>query len=205
MLCSVDLGAGCRGEMCGSIINKNWGLGGYFASWGRAHAGISNLSENDDAKPVKNCFVSVFIIMRPCFWSYSRVRWSWFTCEEWFSLFRNNSEAKRLLSCCSGASTTILAFRLYALVALKKIWSMCKGLRIEELEALTSVIESSLGQVENMRAEWALCLSLVSRACGEVWRVPRQGIGGAWSSRAWGEASGGAQPRSRGCWRSSFS
>lgn len=42
------------------------------------------------------------------------------------------------------------SIRLYALVALKKIWSMCKGLRIEELEALTSVIESSLSQVENM-------------------------------------------------------
>ncbi|XP_065778363.1 probable methyltransferase TARBP1 isoform X2 [Muntiacus reevesi] len=40
--------------------------------------------------------------------------------------------------------------RLYALVALKKTWSMCKGLRVEELEALTSVIESSLSQVENM-------------------------------------------------------
>lgn len=42
------------------------------------------------------------------------------------------------------------SIRLYALVALKKIWSVCKGLRIEELEALTSVIESSLSQVENM-------------------------------------------------------
>uniref|UniRef100_A0A8C6DMN6 TAR (HIV-1) RNA binding protein 1 n=1 Tax=Moschus moschiferus TaxID=68415 RepID=A0A8C6DMN6_MOSMO len=42
------------------------------------------------------------------------------------------------------------SIRLYALVALKKIWSMCKGLHIEELEALTSVIESSLSQVENM-------------------------------------------------------
>uniref|UniRef100_A0A4W2IAL4 tRNA (guanosine(18)-2'-O)-methyltransferase TARBP1 n=1 Tax=Bos indicus x Bos taurus TaxID=30522 RepID=A0A4W2IAL4_BOBOX len=42
------------------------------------------------------------------------------------------------------------SIRLYALVALKKIWSMCKGLHIEELAALTSVIESSLSQVENM-------------------------------------------------------
>ncbi|XP_055969559.1 probable methyltransferase TARBP1 isoform X2 [Sorex fumeus] len=40
--------------------------------------------------------------------------------------------------------------RLYALVALKKIWSMCKMLHIEEFDALTSVIESSLNQVENM-------------------------------------------------------
>ncbi|TKC39262.1 hypothetical protein EI555_015098, partial [Monodon monoceros] len=40
--------------------------------------------------------------------------------------------------------------RLYALVALKKIWSMCKTLHVEELDALTSVIESSLNQVENM-------------------------------------------------------
>ncbi|XP_057591947.1 probable methyltransferase TARBP1 isoform X2 [Hippopotamus amphibius kiboko] len=40
------------------------------------------------------------------------------------------------------------SIRLYALVALKKIWSMCKTLHIEELDALTSVIESSLNQVE---------------------------------------------------------
>ncbi|XP_012586707.1 PREDICTED: probable methyltransferase TARBP1 [Condylura cristata] len=40
--------------------------------------------------------------------------------------------------------------RLYALVALKKIWSMCKLLHVEEFDALTSVIESSLSQVENM-------------------------------------------------------
>lgn len=40
--------------------------------------------------------------------------------------------------------------RLYALVALKKIWSMCKALHVEECDALTSVIESSLNQVENM-------------------------------------------------------
>ncbi|XP_034864371.1 probable methyltransferase TARBP1 isoform X3 [Mirounga leonina] len=42
------------------------------------------------------------------------------------------------------------SIRLYALVALKKIWSMCKTLHIEEFDALTSVIESSLNQVENM-------------------------------------------------------
>ena len=42
------------------------------------------------------------------------------------------------------------SIRLYALVALKKIWSLCKGLHIEELAALTSVSESSLSQVENM-------------------------------------------------------
>ncbi|XP_074846250.1 tRNA (guanosine(18)-2'-O)-methyltransferase TARBP1 isoform X2 [Carettochelys insculpta] len=40
--------------------------------------------------------------------------------------------------------------RLYALVALKKIWRMCKALYVEEFEALTPVIESSLHQVENM-------------------------------------------------------
>ncbi|XP_075851585.1 tRNA (guanosine(18)-2'-O)-methyltransferase TARBP1 isoform X1 [Microcebus murinus] len=40
--------------------------------------------------------------------------------------------------------------RLYALVALKKIWNICKTLRIEEFDALTSVIESSLHQVESM-------------------------------------------------------
>ncbi|NXU59086.1 TARB1 methyltransferase, partial [Turnix velox] len=40
--------------------------------------------------------------------------------------------------------------RLYALIALKKIWGMCKMLHVEEFEALTPVIESSLQQVENM-------------------------------------------------------
>uniref|UniRef100_A0A663FCM7 tRNA (guanosine(18)-2'-O)-methyltransferase TARBP1 n=1 Tax=Aquila chrysaetos chrysaetos TaxID=223781 RepID=A0A663FCM7_AQUCH len=40
--------------------------------------------------------------------------------------------------------------RLYALVALKKIWGMCRLLHVEEFEALTPVIESSLQQVENM-------------------------------------------------------
>nr|XP_025039886.1 probable methyltransferase TARBP1 [Pelodiscus sinensis] len=40
--------------------------------------------------------------------------------------------------------------RLYALVALKKIWGMCKALCVEEFEVLTPVIESSLHQVENM-------------------------------------------------------
>ncbi|XP_068403696.1 probable methyltransferase TARBP1 [Eschrichtius robustus] len=42
------------------------------------------------------------------------------------------------------------SIRLYALVALKKIWSMWKALHVEELDALTSIIESSLNQVENM-------------------------------------------------------
>ncbi|KAI5937470.1 putative methyltransferase TARBP1 [Manis javanica] len=42
------------------------------------------------------------------------------------------------------------SIRLYALVALKKIWSICKMLHVEEFDALTSVIESSLNQVENM-------------------------------------------------------
>ncbi|XP_070348540.1 probable methyltransferase TARBP1 isoform X1 [Equus asinus] len=42
------------------------------------------------------------------------------------------------------------SIRLYALVALKKIWNMCKTMHVEEFDALTSVIESSLNQVENM-------------------------------------------------------
>ncbi|XP_023438769.2 probable methyltransferase TARBP1 isoform X1 [Dasypus novemcinctus] len=42
------------------------------------------------------------------------------------------------------------SIRLYALVALKKIWSMCKTLHVEEFDDLTSVIESSLNQVENV-------------------------------------------------------
>ncbi|XP_074079086.1 putative methyltransferase TARBP1 isoform X1 [Macrotis lagotis] len=40
--------------------------------------------------------------------------------------------------------------RLYALLALKKIWAMCKALHVEEFDALTAVIESSLHQVETM-------------------------------------------------------
>ncbi|XP_051470179.1 probable methyltransferase TARBP1 isoform X2 [Apus apus] len=40
--------------------------------------------------------------------------------------------------------------RLYALIALKKVWSMCRMLQVQEFEALTPVIESSLQQVENM-------------------------------------------------------
>ena len=39
--------------------------------------------------------------------------------------------------------------RLYALVALKKIWGMCKTWQVEDLDAVTPVIESSLSQVEN--------------------------------------------------------
>ncbi|XP_060099002.1 probable methyltransferase TARBP1 isoform X2 [Heteronotia binoei] len=40
--------------------------------------------------------------------------------------------------------------RLYALVALKKIWGMCKELRVDDFETLTPVIESSLHQAETM-------------------------------------------------------
>uniref|UniRef100_F7FHV0 tRNA (guanosine(18)-2'-O)-methyltransferase TARBP1 n=1 Tax=Ornithorhynchus anatinus TaxID=9258 RepID=F7FHV0_ORNAN len=39
--------------------------------------------------------------------------------------------------------------RLYALVTLKKIWGLCKTWRLEECEALSPAIESSLEQVEN--------------------------------------------------------
>uniref|UniRef100_A0A8C6W604 TAR RNA binding protein 1 n=1 Tax=Nannospalax galili TaxID=1026970 RepID=A0A8C6W604_NANGA len=40
--------------------------------------------------------------------------------------------------------------RLYALVALKKVWHLCKVLRFEECDAWTTVIECSLSQAENM-------------------------------------------------------
>lgn len=40
--------------------------------------------------------------------------------------------------------------RLYALVALSKAWGLCETLRMGELDALASVIESSLSQVESM-------------------------------------------------------
>ncbi|KAM4695404.1 putative methyltransferase TARBP1 [Discoglossus pictus] len=41
--------------------------------------------------------------------------------------------------------------RLYALIALKKLWAMCKQQCMEECEALSQVIESSLHQVENIQ------------------------------------------------------
>ncbi|XP_061480500.1 probable methyltransferase TARBP1 isoform X2 [Rhineura floridana] len=40
--------------------------------------------------------------------------------------------------------------RLYALIALKKIWRMCKALCVEDFETLIPVIECSLNQAENM-------------------------------------------------------
>nr|XP_056709163.1 probable methyltransferase TARBP1 isoform X2 [Euleptes europaea] len=40
--------------------------------------------------------------------------------------------------------------RLYALIALKKIWGMCKELCMDDFETLTPVIESSLHQAERM-------------------------------------------------------
>ncbi|MEE6475249.1 hypothetical protein FKM82_010669 [Ascaphus truei] len=40
--------------------------------------------------------------------------------------------------------------RLYALIALKKLWAMCKQQYIEEFEALSAVIESSLHQMKNI-------------------------------------------------------
>ncbi|XP_053918398.1 probable methyltransferase TARBP1 [Cuculus canorus] len=70
-------------------------------------------------------------------------------------VLQNTSEKKPALK---KALTVVLQWcfnhnfsvRLYALVALKKIWGMCRMLQVEEFEALTSVIESSLQQVENM-------------------------------------------------------
>ncbi|KAM9001948.1 putative methyltransferase TARBP1 isoform 2-T2 [Sarcophilus harrisii] len=70
-------------------------------------------------------------------------------------IIQNISEMKPVLK---QALTVILQWcfnhnfsvRLYALLALKKIWAMCKTLHIEEFDALTAVIESSLHQVENM-------------------------------------------------------
>ncbi|XP_043856325.1 probable methyltransferase TARBP1 isoform X2 [Dromiciops gliroides] len=70
-------------------------------------------------------------------------------------IIQNISEMKPVLK---QALTVVLQWcfnhnfsvRLYALLALKKIWAMCKTLHVEEFDALTSVIESSLHQVENM-------------------------------------------------------
>ncbi|XP_010226600.1 PREDICTED: probable methyltransferase TARBP1, partial [Tinamus guttatus] len=70
-------------------------------------------------------------------------------------IIQNNSEKKPalkkalivVLQWCFNHNFSV---RLYALIALKKIWGMCKMLRVEEFEALTPVIESSLQQVENM-------------------------------------------------------
>ncbi|XP_062938788.1 probable methyltransferase TARBP1 isoform X2 [Cynocephalus volans] len=50
--------------------------------------------------------------------------------------------------------------RLYALVALKKVWILCQAWRVEDSDALTSVVESILHQVEsvhgagNARRNW---------------------------------------------------
>lgn len=50
------------GETCGSIINKNSGAGRILSFLRKGPwQCIFNLSENDDAKPVKDCF-----------WSYRR-------------------------------------------------------------------------------------------------------------------------------------
>ncbi|XP_053155411.1 probable methyltransferase TARBP1 isoform X2 [Hemicordylus capensis] len=40
--------------------------------------------------------------------------------------------------------------RLYALIALKKIWGLCKALYVDDFETLTPVIECSLNQAESM-------------------------------------------------------
>ncbi|XP_070788656.1 probable methyltransferase TARBP1 [Pituophis catenifer annectens] len=42
------------------------------------------------------------------------------------------------------------SIRLYALIALKKIWGMCKASHVNDFDTLTSVIECSLNQVELM-------------------------------------------------------
>ncbi|XP_053316169.1 probable methyltransferase TARBP1 [Spea bombifrons] len=41
--------------------------------------------------------------------------------------------------------------RLYALIALKKLWSLCKQQYSQEFETLSSIIESSLHQLENLQ------------------------------------------------------
>lgn len=79
-----------------------------------------------------------------------RGKWSTFTSEE-FSFFLQKLTLKQALSAvlqwCFHPNFSV---RLYALVALKKIWSVCKMWHIEEFGALTSIVESSLNQVENM-------------------------------------------------------
>ncbi|KAM8809796.1 putative methyltransferase TARBP1 [Eudromia elegans] len=70
-------------------------------------------------------------------------------------VIQNNSEKKPalkkalivVLQWCFNHNFSV---RLYALIALKKVWSMCKMVHMEEFEALTPVIESSLQQIENM-------------------------------------------------------
>uniref|UniRef100_A0A8C6VHM2 tRNA (guanosine(18)-2'-O)-methyltransferase TARBP1 n=1 Tax=Naja naja TaxID=35670 RepID=A0A8C6VHM2_NAJNA len=42
------------------------------------------------------------------------------------------------------------SIRLYALIALKKIWGMCKASHVNDFDTLTSIIECSLNQVELM-------------------------------------------------------
>ncbi|XP_053768390.1 probable methyltransferase TARBP1 isoform X2 [Desmodus rotundus] len=72
-----------------------------------------------------------------------------------FDIITQNIPEKKLLL--KRALATVLRWglshnfsvRLYALVALKKIWGMCKTWQVEDLDAVTPVIESSLSQVEN--------------------------------------------------------
>uniref|UniRef100_A0A8C5IZI8 tRNA (guanosine(18)-2'-O)-methyltransferase TARBP1 n=1 Tax=Junco hyemalis TaxID=40217 RepID=A0A8C5IZI8_JUNHY len=66
-----------------------------------------------------------------------------------FDIILQNTSEKVLFSKTS-LSFHNFSVRLYALIALKKIWAMCRMLHVEEFEALTPVIESSLQQVENM-------------------------------------------------------
>lgn len=42
------------------------------------------------------------------------------------------------------------SIRLYALVALKKVWAVCRALRVEECDAWTALVECSLSQAESM-------------------------------------------------------
>ncbi|NWX86252.1 TARB1 methyltransferase, partial [Nothoprocta pentlandii] len=69
-------------------------------------------------------------------------------------IIQNNSEKpalkKALVVVLQWCFNHNFSVRLYALIALKKIWGMCKMLHVEDFEALTPAIESSLQQVENM-------------------------------------------------------
>ncbi|XP_027626659.1 LOW QUALITY PROTEIN: probable methyltransferase TARBP1 [Tupaia chinensis] len=73
-------------------------------------------------------------------------------------IIQNNSEKKAVLQQALVAAlrwcfSHSFSVRLYALVALKKIWSLCKTLCVEECDALASAIESSLSHVESMHRE----------------------------------------------------
>ena len=138
VLCSGWPWYWCMGETCGRIINKNSGAD--FPSWGK---GRDSVSLTCLRMMVQNQWRMVF---GPTGEGQMVPVYIW----RMILSFQKLILKQALIVVLQWCFNHNFSIRLYALVALKKIWSMCKGLCVEELEALTSVIESSLSQVENM-------------------------------------------------------